>query len=317
MVLAALGLATVGCGSSQAALTVGGDEVVTREELLDSVAERARATNIEIDPDTSSTVAVDDSMWDQEVVAARLTFLAQAAILERLLDDEGVEVTEADRDAASAQLAGAPEQAVATIEEITTLQANLSALRRAVAPIEEITDADIEAAFTPVELSCARHVLVETEAAADDVRDRIEDGEDLADLAIEQSLDASPEGDLGCAPFGTYVAEFDTAVWLAEPGDLVGPIETEFGFHVIEVYDRRPQALDEVRDQIAAQLQEQAQLVADSAFDDYLTEQLAQDFGVEIDERFGSWDVAAFAVVPPEGAFVPPEATVAPGLLAP
>lgn len=98
----------------------------------------------------------------------------------------------------------------------------------------------------------ARHVLLkvgpdedaaEVEAELEAIRRRIESGEDFAALARELSEDpgsAARGGDLGFFGRGRMIQEFEEAAFGAEVGDLVGPIRTDFGFHLIEVRDRRP-----------------------------------------------------------------------------
>ena len=84
---------------------------------------------------------------------------------------------------------------------------------------------------------CSNHLLVETEEDAADALQRFIDGEAFADLAIELSTGPSGPsgGDLGCAVEGAFVPEFEAAAYEASSGDVVGPVETEFGWHLIEV----------------------------------------------------------------------------------
>lgn len=91
--------------------------------------------------------------------------------------------------------------------------------------------------LAPPNFLCARHLLVETEQEATAAKDRAVQGEDFAELAIELSTGPSGPrgGDLGCASEGTYVASFEDAAYAASAGDVVGPVQTEFGWHVIEV----------------------------------------------------------------------------------
>ena len=82
---------------------------------------------------------------------------------------------------------------------------------------------------------------------AQDILSRIKAGDDFAELANEFSEDpgnSTPEGtgrggDLGWFDKGQMVAPFEEAVFSAQPGDIVGPVETDFGIHVIQVKDRR------------------------------------------------------------------------------
>jgi len=73
---------------------------------------------------------------------------------------------------------------------------------------------------------------------ADSIRQEIVAGADFAELAQIESSDqgtAALGGDLGVFPPGRMVAEFDSAVFSGSAGDLTEPIQTSFGFHLIEV----------------------------------------------------------------------------------
>lgn len=77
----------------------------------------------------------------------------------------------------------------------------------------------------------------------EDLRRRIvEGGESFADLAKKHSADpgsGSKGGDLGWQKRGTFVAEFEAAVYKLDPNQISPLIETEFGFHLIQLLERR------------------------------------------------------------------------------
>ncbi len=91
----------------------------------------------------------------------------------------------------------------------------------------------------------ARHILIEAgsdpaaaEARAQAAYQRAQAGEDFAALARELSDDAGSRasgGDLGFAERGDFVAAFADAVWSMAPGEIRGPVRTEFGWHVIKL----------------------------------------------------------------------------------
>ena len=86
----------------------------------------------------------------------------------------------------------------------------------------------------------ARHILVETEQACEDLKSQIEGGADFADVAREHSRCPSGRqgGDLGEFRQGQMVPEFDTVVFSAELGQVHGPVQTQFGYHLIEITSR-------------------------------------------------------------------------------
>jgi len=86
---------------------------------------------------------------------------------------------------------------------------------------------------------CVEHILVETTEEAEAVKARLAAGEDFATVADEVSLDTNTEGgDLGCTSAGSYVTEFAEAALAAPLGEVVGPVESDYGFHVLVVSGR-------------------------------------------------------------------------------
>ena len=88
--------------------------------------------------------------------------------------------------------------------------------------------------------ACARHILVKSQEACDDLKTMIESGADFADMAKQHSDSPSGKegGDLGEFGPGPMVREFDDLVFRAETGKVHGPVKTQFGYHLIEITQR-------------------------------------------------------------------------------
>jgi len=86
----------------------------------------------------------------------------------------------------------------------------------------------------------ARHILVPTEEACNDLKTQIEGGADFASLAKDHSQCPSGKqgGDLGEFGPGQMVPEFDTVVFNGELGKVHGPVKTQFGYHLLEITSR-------------------------------------------------------------------------------
>lgn len=86
----------------------------------------------------------------------------------------------------------------------------------------------------------ARHILVGTQEECESIKKQIEDGAGFAELAKKHSKCPSGQkgGDLGEFSPGQMVAEFDKVVFSEEVNKVHGPVQTQFGFHLIEVTSR-------------------------------------------------------------------------------
>ena len=129
----------------------------------------------------------------------------------------------------------------------------------------------------------ARHILVATQGEAETVIKRLEKGEGFAALAGELSLgpSASRGGDLGYFLAEEMVQPFSDAAFDLQPGELSAPVETEFGWHVIRLEDRRvvpPPSLEDLSEQVRAFLEQQERNLF---FDELLTSYDFQVYGEE------------------------------------
>jgi parvulin-like peptidyl-prolyl isomerase len=142
-----------------------------------------------------------------------------------------------------------------------------------------------------------RHILIRFEnspateedkavakSQAEAVLDKFNAGEEWDALASEFGSDGTKDigGDLGWFPrTGAMVEPFAAAAFAGEVGAVVGPVETEFGYHLIQILERGPRPLD-----ASALSQKQEQV-----FQDWLTaQQQANDAnGQPVVERFDLW----------------------------
>jgi peptidyl-prolyl cis-trans isomerase C len=125
---------------------------------------------------------------------------------------------------------------------------------------KKIYDAKV-AGIKPEEEIHARHILVATEAEAKEVKERLMKGEDFATVAKEKSKDPSAEGgDLGFFGHGKMLKPFEDAAFALKDGEISDPVQTQFGWHIIKVEERRTRPLptfDQVKDTIISQLSAQ------------------------------------------------------------
>jgi peptidyl-prolyl cis-trans isomerase C len=86
----------------------------------------------------------------------------------------------------------------------------------------------------------ARHILVNTEALCQELKDKIAAGADFADVAKQHSACPSGKqgGDLGAFGPGQMVPEFDRVVFSGDLNVVHGPVKTQFGYHLLEITSR-------------------------------------------------------------------------------
>ena len=133
---------------------------------------------------------------------------------------------------------------------------------------------------TLVDQTHARHILVrvneltseaEAKSKIERLKDRLDSGTNFADLAKINSEDASASkgGDLGWLSAGDTVTEFDEAMKKLQPNQVSPPVRTSFGWHLIEVLERRKQdvTIDRARNEAQTAIRQRK---ADEAFQDWV-----------------------------------------------
>ena len=133
----------------------------------------------------------------------------------------------------------------ATVREAESIDALVRALEAGI----ELSEQEVRTAyladrdrFRTGEQICARHILLDEATEAEELLAEIEAGADFADTAREHTTDPSgvqTGGDLGCFDRGRMVPAFEDAAFAAEVGVPAGPVESQFGHHLILVEERR------------------------------------------------------------------------------
>lgn len=134
-------------------------------------------------------------------------------------------------------------------------------LKKEVANKVEVSEEDIKAyyeshkdEFKTPDMVRSRHILIKTDASASDndkkkakekaeeILEKIKAGEDFAKLASDISDDTGSKtrgGELGFFPKGRMVKAFEDAAFSLKPGEVSGIVETQFGYHIIKVEEKK------------------------------------------------------------------------------
>ncbi len=202
-----------------------------------------------------------------------LSSIIQIKILDKGIDVENASVPAGALDAEIAALYAQIDGIVSVNDDPTAdraaIEAGVSEYLEVVAE-QRVKQAAYTAAFAQsgdAIVPCTRHILLDTEAEADAAVQRLADGEDFAELAMELSIGPTgPDGgDLGCSDPGGFVAEFRDAVNAASEGEVSGPVETQFGWHVILVYgsETDPGLVQQLAIEAYSDLQSRTEIVVD------------------------------------------------------
>lgn len=218
--------------------------------------------------------------------ASELVLLEQARV-------RGIEADEAQVEAVVAQARGQfPDEAsflqvmasagfrdVDHLRELVRENERINAVVAAIEAGIELSELEVRVAYEALkpqlvrpEEVCARHILVADEAAAAALGRAARAGADFAAMATTASTDrgsAARGGDLGCFGRGVMVGPFEAAAFGAEVGVATEPVASNFGFHVVLVYERVPAqtaTLEEVRAPLEQQLRSERLQATIAAF---------------------------------------------------
>ncbi|RPI53133.1 MAG: hypothetical protein EHM49_04665 [Deltaproteobacteria bacterium] len=159
----------------------------------------------------------------------------------------------------------------------------------------------------------ARHILLtvpegadekawkEAESKARDIKKKLKNGGDFAELAKEYSDDPGSKnkgGDLGFFTKGRMVPEFESVAFSLKPGELSDPVKTSFGYHIIEAQEKKAastKTLAEVQAQIRQTLQREKQ----QQLQDALIEKLKAKYPVKVNKDLLAEDEPQESTAPP------------------
>lgn len=307
--LAAAVVSLAACGGPPpgAAATVNGETITTAalEEAVRGTLDASQEQFSALDLTDRATVVTD-------LQSQALTRLVFAELIRQEASELGIGLDAQEREAAWAEQVeaiGGEEQLQERLAEagLTEPQAReqveIGALfDRIVLERAQVEPDDLRAEYeaNPLQFQQADvdHILVESRAEAEQILQLVRSGEgDFAELASERSQDpgSAPDGGaLGMQALAGYVPEFAEAVSAAQAGDLVGPVQTQFGWHVIRVNELQTQSFEEVEPQLR---QQRVQAVSGGIF-----QELVADADIEVDGRLGRWDAGQGQVVPDSDA---------------
>ena len=185
-----------------------------------------------------------------------LDTLITKKVIEKEMEKAGIEVTQEEIDEEMANYAeyyGGEETFLTILEsssvDISDFEGDMKiylATNKLMEDEIEITDEEMQIyfeenkdSFSQQEQVEASHILVEDEKTANEVIQKLDEGEDFSELAAEYSTDSTAEngGELGYFGTGEMVAEFESAAFSQEVGIYSEPVKTEYGYHIIKVTD--------------------------------------------------------------------------------
>ncbi|HNX28903.1 MAG TPA: peptidylprolyl isomerase [Syntrophomonadaceae bacterium] len=233
-------------GTEEAVARVDG-EAITKNELYDLLVQ-------------SNGQAALDSLISQKIIeleTAKQDIQVSDAEIEKELDEVAEYYGGLD---AFEQSLTSYNMTLQDVKEDLAVQVKLEKLMKEKITI---TDAEIkeyfnanQEQFAVEEQIKASHILVDSEEKALEVKQKLAEGKDFAELAKEYSTDTTNKeqgGDLGLVSRGQMVAEFEDAAFALPVGEISEPVKTEYGYHIIKVTEKiaaREGTLEENQEEI-------------------------------------------------------------------
>lgn len=251
-----LGLSLAGCKQNEAKSEIVAtvDDInITKDELYDLLVERYGAETLD--------ALISDKIMELEVTKNKIDIGAEE--IDKEIEDM------ANYYGGMEALNNAMLQYNMTMEDMRdNVKMNLS-LKKLVGSNITISEEEIveyyeenKEEFNQPEQVNASHILVDTEELANEIREKLVAGENMADLAKEYSSDEGTKnngGNLGFFGRGEMVEPFDNAAFTLNIGEISEPVKSNFGYHLIIVNEKREAKvanLDENREDIKERLLE-------------------------------------------------------------
>ncbi|MBK9180838.1 MAG: peptidylprolyl isomerase [Acidimicrobiales bacterium] len=290
---------TSGQAAEGTAATVNGTEISAaqlQDELDAIVGNDAYVQSLE---SSGITVTDDQGELDPAFVTQVLDRQILLALVAAEVEAQGIEpsdsVVAASRDDVITGVGGQdvfdafPESYQ---QQLVDWGATALALQLSFVDLDAVDDASLQAWYeaNPDQFDevCARHILVESEGEAQAALLELQNGADFAEVAAARSIDtgsAEQGGDLGCVGRGRLVPEFEDAAFAATPGEVVGPVQSQFGYHLIVVDEHKTRSLDDLGDELLPTILASSEQAFGEFVDGALT-----GADVQVDARYGTWN---------------------------
>lgn len=218
-----------------------------------------------------------DQIWSQEVQGKTIAQIAKEQIMEKMITeelirqymveqnteidqdkiDETYKTFEADLEESAETKAFYEENQIGEsfIKKQLEMEEYLTVFKKQALEELGFNEASLEEIYDGYLVNVrARHILVETEETLAEVQTKLQNGESFEELAKEYSIDTGSAvngGDLGYFARGDMVPEFESAAFSFPVGVVGDPVQTDYGFHLIRVDDRK--TLGDLKDEMSEQ----------------------------------------------------------------
>ncbi|HTW83855.1 MAG TPA: peptidylprolyl isomerase [Candidatus Sulfotelmatobacter sp.] len=281
-------------------------------------------TIVSVNGQNISKADFDNRLENGPAAKQVLNQMVQQKLIDSYAQDKHIDVPQSDIDKKLADIKSKyppgqfdtiVKQQGLTMQDVDNILRQQIILEKAVAPNIHVSDADVKAyfdknhaQFDKPEQVRARHILVADPQTAQTVLAKLKAGGSWDALAKQYSTDPSSKdkgGELGFFGKGQMVPAFQNAAFAAKVGQIVGPVKSPFGYHIIQVEEKKPATkatFAATKDQIKQQLTQQQEATQVPAF----LQSLRAQANIQVDDdRYKD----LFPPVPPSPA--PPAAAPA------